>query len=533
MNRTAGRFRVLAAHGGVFALATLLGVSCAWGPRETTPEEVRERIARDREALALAEPVPDELTLYEAVARAVYQNLEFRAALLEEALAHAEFEEGRLDLLPSVVATNEYYGRNNRLASVSESVLTGNQSLEPSTSSDRHGWRSDATAAWSVLDFGVGYLRSRQAANEALLARERRAKALQDLVLDVSVAYWRVAASQRLLEDIGTVRADLRDAARQSRELSDKRLLDPANATGYQRDILEQMRTLDAIERDAANARIELARAINAPANARLRVRSLDPARARIPELKVPVEQLEYDALRLRPELRGADYEHRISRLEVRRALLQALPGLELRVGYNRDTNDFLVNDGWWNYSGTLSKNLVELVTAPKRIEVAEERSTLAEARRLALSTAVMAQVQLAYRDFRHAQAQAEIAAHRRALEADASAVTELRFAAGTASGLDAARAAGRRRVADLQYANSYARVRESFARLQNAVGEAPAPRFEHLEDLAALTAWAEVCLSDWERRAAYGRGSARLAYRNLAPFRWHYGAQQPAVSSK
>jgi outer membrane protein TolC len=506
-------------------------VSCAWSAREAEPDEVRARVAEDRAALRAAPPPPDELTLSEAVGRAVHQNLELRAALLEESLAHAEFREGRLDLLPRVVATNEYYGRNNQLASVSESVLTGNQSLEPSTSSDRYGWRSAATAAWNILDFGVGYLRSREAANEALLARERRNKALQDLVLDVSVAFWRVASAEHLLRQIEPVRVRLREAVAQSQTLTEAQLLDPIRANTFQRDVLDQLRALRSLERDAGAARLELSRAINAP-GARFRVRGVDPVRARTPQLKVPVEQLEFDALRLRPELRGADYERRISRLEVRRALLEALPGLELRVGYNRESNDFLVDDNWWSYSGALSKNLVELVTAPKRIALAEDRGDLVDARRLALSTAVMAQVHLAYQDFRSAEAQVAISERRRDLESRASAITAVRADAGTASGLDAARAEGRQLVAELQHASAYARVRESFARLQNAVGETPAPRYEHLGDLAELSRWAEVTLTSWERRAAFGRGSARLAYRDLAPFRWHYSAPSPAVSS-
>lgn len=55
--------------------------------------------------------------------------------------------------------------RNNDLASSSRSVLTGRQSLEPSTSQDRRRATADLTASWNVLDFGVSYYQAQQQAD--------------------------------------------------------------------------------------------------------------------------------------------------------------------------------------------------------------------------------------------------------------------------------------------------------------------------------------------------------------------------------
>ena len=62
-----------------------------------------------------------------------------------------------------------YLTRNNVEGSSSRSVFTGQQTLEPSTSTDRDRLVADLTLSWNLLDFGVSYFNARQQADRILV----------------------------------------------------------------------------------------------------------------------------------------------------------------------------------------------------------------------------------------------------------------------------------------------------------------------------------------------------------------------------
>ncbi|WP_185076739.1 TolC family protein, partial [Pseudomonas frederiksbergensis] len=98
-------------------------------------------------------------------------------------------------------------------ASSSQSVLTGTQSLEPSTSQDRERRVGDLTMVWNVLDFGVSYISAKQQGDQRLIVQERRRKVINTIVQDVRSAYWRAVAAERLLTQIDSLMARV-DTAR-------------------------------------------------------------------------------------------------------------------------------------------------------------------------------------------------------------------------------------------------------------------------------------------------------------------------------
>ena len=71
--------------------------------------------------------------------------------------------------------------------------------------------------AWNLLDFGVSYFRARQLSDQKLIAEERRRKAVQTLVHDVRIAWWRAEAAQRLLPDADRLLAEIDQAIEKTR----------------------------------------------------------------------------------------------------------------------------------------------------------------------------------------------------------------------------------------------------------------------------------------------------------------------------
>jgi len=80
---------------------------------------------------------------------------------METDLARADYDLSRYDQLPKVVASGGFFGRDNQPGASSISLLSGNESLEPSTSTEREFFSGDLTASWNILDFGLSKIAKR------------------------------------------------------------------------------------------------------------------------------------------------------------------------------------------------------------------------------------------------------------------------------------------------------------------------------------------------------------------------------------
>src|SRR5689334_20444211 len=115
-------FRVLFPLGAAAALA-----GCAsFSPEPLTAPEIAAVAVADRQqAQKDVEPLNGPLTLEEAIARAIKYNLDRRTRLMEEAVASGQFEVGRFDMLPKLVASAGYHERNKDLITRSKDSVTG------------------------------------------------------------------------------------------------------------------------------------------------------------------------------------------------------------------------------------------------------------------------------------------------------------------------------------------------------------------------------------------------------------------------
>ncbi len=95
-------------------LLALLLAGCSVQPKAFDANENQARSA-DLVVRANAdqEPVTGPIDLYEAMARAIKYNLDGRVELMNLALAQRELDLSRYDMLPKLVATVDYGGRDN------------------------------------------------------------------------------------------------------------------------------------------------------------------------------------------------------------------------------------------------------------------------------------------------------------------------------------------------------------------------------------------------------------------------------------
>lgn len=420
------------------------------------------------------EPLSGPLTLHEAMARAVKYNLEARLKVMEEAMAQRQVDLASFDMLPRMALSAGYAGRSNEGASSSQSVLTGTQSLEPSTSQDRDRRVADLTMVWNVLDFGVSYISAKQQGDQRLIVQERRRKVVNTIVQDVRSAYWRALAAERLLKQIDSLMARVDKAQTNSQAMSDQRVGDPIQALSYQRALIEATRQLEDQRRALSLAKTELATLINLPLGSDLTLAAQNDYE--VPELKVDFGRLEQEALASRPELREQDYQSRISAAETRKAMLRLLPGLEFSAGGHYDSNSFLVNQRWADYGVKVTWNLFNVLSGPAAIDVAKAGEAVATARRQAMSIAILAQLYVANANYQEALRQFKTSQQLSTLDGQIVGQLRNRYKANGIGELDLIQGELNTLQADLRRDLSYADLRNAYGQIFASAGLDPLP---------------------------------------------------------
>jgi outer membrane protein TolC len=182
--------------------------------------------------------------------------------------------------------------------------------------------------------------------------------------------------------------------------------------------------------------------------------------------------------------------------------MLSVLPGIELRIGRNTDDNDFLVHNDWFSYSALISKNLIQIVSAPSKIRLARSGLQVAETRRLATGMAVLAQVRVAHHDFEASEDALRFAERARKVEGRAYEVTQERVAGESQTELELIRRTANRLVAEMDYHRAYSHLQESYGRLVNSVGVLPPLSEADVADVSLLGERIRAALEHWGRRA-------------------------------
>ena len=136
---------------------------CAVNPVPFSEAENLSRGEADSQQIyASQEPVTGTIDIYDAMARALHYNMDKRVRLAEMAVANYQVDADLWEMVPEIKTNAAVESRSNVSASSSESILTGTQSLEPSTSTEDTVRNFNLRMAFNILDFGVSYLRARQ-----------------------------------------------------------------------------------------------------------------------------------------------------------------------------------------------------------------------------------------------------------------------------------------------------------------------------------------------------------------------------------
>lgn len=467
--------------------AALVLAGCTVTPKLATQDEVRDRVKADTDRMYLNQtPISGPVTLEEAIARTLKYNLDYRLKKMEAALALGLTDYSSYDMLPKLLATAGYRTRSNDSGGTSIGIEDGIQSLRPSTSEERSHTLAGAEFSWNLLDFGVSYYRARQQSDQFLIAEERRRKVVQNMVQDVRAAYWRALGAQRLAAQTKDILERAKLALARSREAETQRVISPVQALNYQRALLDAISFLNQRRQDLEFANRELAALMNVEPGVNFVV--AEAVEARLPAPPNDVRKLEELALLQRPELREEDFKKRISADETRKQLLSMLPGISFDAGIQYDSNKLLYNNSWSQGGIRVSWNLLHLLALPTLKNTQEQQVKTDEARRMALSMAVMTQLRVGVERYRLAVEDFKLADNAAQVDKRMADYTRASVTAKLDSELEAIRTQARAVLGNYQRANTYAGAQIAFGRLYNTLGFDPLPDDFEGNDIPALT---------------------------------------------
>ncbi|MBM7061855.1 TolC family protein [Pseudomonas sp. UL073] len=474
-------------HLNVAIAASVLLVGCSsLEPQPYSEQENRQRIVDDQARMyADQEPVTAPITFYEAAARALKYNLDYRLKLMESALASDLRDVSSHEMLPRVVASAGYAGRNNDSGGTSIGIEDREESLRASTSEERYRDLAGLGLSWSLLDFGVAYYRTQQKADQMLMADERRRRVAQNVMQDVRNAYWRALGAQRLMPEVDRLLERTNRALGSAREAEQKGLLPRQEILAYQRALLDSIYLLTVRRQDLEFAQAELSALMSLPAGSRMRL--ADQAEPALPVLKDDITALEQLSMENRPEIMEEWYRKRVNANDLKIAKAQLWPNVAVDFGYRYDSNKLLYNSHWTETGVQVSLNLLKLLQLPSLNAAEESQSATDDTRRIALSMAILTQVRVG--SLRYQLARQEVEFTDESLRVDRSLLDYANAAKTTSFGseLEVIRAEGRYLLSRYQREAAYSSAQAAWGRLYNSVGLDILPESIEKQDVKTL----------------------------------------------
>lgn len=471
--------------------AVALLSACAVTPTPFTAEEFQSQARADRQAMFEGqEALTAPLTLETAMARVLKYNLDRRAKMMEEALSLGQLDLSRYDLLPKLAANAGYTGRSEADATRSRDLYTQTTSTSnPTYSADRDAITADLGMTWNILDFGASYYSATQNADRALIAEERRRRTVQNLAQEVRFAFWRAAAAQALKGKVTSIVATAEKALVDAERVERERLRNPTDALRVQKTLLESIRQLEAIDQELTSAKAELAALINLPPGTDFTLAVDQPGQMTVPDWAVSVDRMEELALVNNPDLREQVYQGRISVAETKKEILKLLPGVTLSFSRQYDHNSFLIANHWYEAGAKLSWNLLNVLSAPDRLDFAEKSEQVAEAKRLALRMAVLAQVHVANHQFFSAAKQFARADKLWGIERRLAQASANQAQGGTQNEVDRITIETTAIASELRRYQTFAQVQSAYGKMLSIIGQDPVPQQVASHDIGPLGA--------------------------------------------
>ena len=419
------------------------------------------------------EPVRGAISLYEAMARAIKYNLDYRVKRAKSDLENAQLNLAHYSMLPDVVSKTEYSGRNNESASRSIDLTTGLVDPNASTSHELDELTSELVFSWNILDFGLSYVKAKQAADRVLIAREIERSMRHKLIEEVRTVYWKAVAYKRLVIGLEKLEKRVNAALGTVKQLSASHQTSRINALNAERELVKIKGAIKGLQADYVGAKAELAKLMNIRPGTSFELSG--GSYGKMPDgLDMPLNQMLHSAVTNRSEIRQLMYEHRINVKDAQAALLDLLPGLKVYAGPHWDSNQYLVNSNWVSWGASVSWSLLKLAQYPAKKYSIERQRELIQRRAMAQAMAVITQVHISRARYHHYREKLVVAGQYKSVQGRLTKQMVAETRAARVSRHELLLEQMNALVADAKYDLAYADLQSAYANLYASIGVEP-----------------------------------------------------------
>lgn len=366
---------------------------------QTVDEYKAERVKKVDEAFKKIKgndlPTTKPLTLSYCIELALKNNLDMKVYAIQQMVDNERQTAAMLGMLPDLEVSDGMTYRTNTPGAKSEGIATGQQSLEYSQSSQQYENRVKVELLLSTLDFGLAYFNSVQTQDKTLITGEEKRRAAQNLILDVTSAYLRVAAAQYEMEKIQGMLKECESTEAALNSITTSRGISRSDALVEQKKFINLKLSLKEYRRDYENSAIQLRSLMGFyPVN---EIEVDTTIIEKMANLKVPdIELLEEIALLERPELFQLDIQQHVTNVEARKKILMMFPNVQAFVDFTGDSNKYLYNKTWWEIGARAAYNLLKLPQTIEEYRALDSQADQIDAQVLALSVGILSQVRIA-----------------------------------------------------------------------------------------------------------------------------------------
>ena len=336
------------------------------------------------------------MSLPYCIETALTNNLNMRVYDLKVAMNNEKRTAAALGMLPDVIVTNDISDRNNQPGASSYSLQSGQMSLEPSQSSEKWENRVRVEFLFSFIDFGLAYFNAVQAKDRAIITQEEKRRAAQNLILDVSRAYFKVAAAQYAMEHTEKMLSIADETEQLLEEMVKNKKLPLEKIVTEKKTFLILKKSLMEYKRSYENSCIELRALMGYYPTHEL---SVDTTGMReLADLKVPdIELLEEIALLERPELFQLDIQQHITAISAKKKIIEMFPNVGIFTDFTNSTNKYLYNQSWWELGARAAYRLLRVPQQIGEFAAIETEIDQIKAQVTALSVGILSQVRIAH----------------------------------------------------------------------------------------------------------------------------------------
>lgn len=421
---------------------------------------------QERERLAQKKVMNYAQVIEYAITHNLDQYVEEQQALIQKEIAKGQI----LNLLPKINIEGNYSWRDKQSASSSQSLATGTESLTASISSNREMFNGGVGAAWNLLDFGLSYSRWKQEKARTWIANKEAERAVQNLVLSATRAYWKVITSRQAAAGASEIVELAEQLQERVRDQISRKIVSEMQGLEHSERLLQMQMLFKSYASEYEKAKADLANLLGLSPNTELVIE--EPVLTPIAKTDVNIRLLEESALRLRPELSVGDLEEKIAIEEVKSSLISLIPSANLFVDRKTDSNSFVVNKDWFTAGVRATWNLLSIPKSAQSKKTAKAKQELSHRKRLAVAAGVLSQVHLANLDIENQRTQLSLAEEMAEVKQRQLDVVKRQHTLGFADAVLLLRLQADAFSAKINALTSYADLKVGLERLSNSVGQ-------------------------------------------------------------